>query len=362
MGAHSRDCPNERRIMELALRAVDKGITRGTMALVHDVIENVSAIVDPVYLVGGSVRDALMGRSCADFDFSTPLGPDLIEAAVKAAGRRPYLMGKRFGTVAFRLDGLTVEVTTFRSESYREGSRQPSVEFLSDLEQDLSRRDFTINAMAFHGDELIDLVGGVEDLEAGLVRAVGDPMARFSEDPLRMLRAARFVSQLGFHIDSRTCRAATKLAPRILFVARERWMIELDRLLVGPGAEAALRLLAETGLMRFMLPEIGVQTSMGRSDGGDGSLFDHTVEAVVGAPDDATERWGALLRHVAAPYVSSRVSSQPIGPEPTEADSHSDLALLGGEIVERTALYLKWSNRRREDVKRLVVASGSDRR
>ena len=337
------------------------------MALVHDVIESVSAIVDPVYLVGGSVRDALMGRECADFDFSTPLGPDAIEQSIRAAGRRPYLMGKRFGTVAFRLDGLTIEVTTFRSESYTEDSRRPSVEFLPDLEQDLGRRDFTINAMARHGDELIDLFGGRADLEAGTVRAVGDPVERFLEDPLRMLRAARFVSQLDFCIDEQTRLAATELSPRILFVARERWMIELDQLLMGPGVESALRLLADTGLMRFLLPEIGLQRTIWQGSGeGARSLFDRTVEAVSSAPNEITARWAALLRDVASPYLATSELAAPdlAAPDPVAPElsreavgdgARSDKALLGSEIVERTALYLKWSNRRREDVKRLVA-------
>jgi poly(A) polymerase len=322
------------------------------MALAREVIQSVSAIVDPVYLVGGSVRDALMNRECADFDFATPLGADLIEQAVRAAGRRPYLMGKRFGTVAFRLDGLTVEVTTFRSESYAEDSRRPKVEFLSDLEHDLSRRDFTINAMAQRDDELIDLFGGRKDLESRLIRAVGDPIARFSEDPLRMLRAARFVSQLDFRIDERTRLAAVVLAPRILTVARERWMIELDLLLKGPGVEESLRLLVETGLMRFLLPEIGLQEALPQAGAEDGvSVFDNTVEEVGSAPTEITARWAALLRDVAAPYVTTRSADR----EPSPGSADSDKALLGAEIVERTARYLKWSNRRREDVKRLVA-------
>jgi poly(A) polymerase len=345
-----------------------RGAARGSMAQVRDIIESVSAIVEPVYLVGGSVRDALMGRECTDFDFSTPLGPDAIEQAVRAAGRRPYLMGKRFGTVAFRLEDLTIEVTSFRSENYREGSRRPSVEFLPDLEQDLSRRDFTVNAMALHGDELIDLSGGQADLEAGLVRAVGDPTARFSEDPLRMLRAARFVSQLDFEIDSRTRQAAAGLADRILFVARERWMIELDRLLVGPGVEAALSLLADTGLLRFLLPEIGLQTHIARdTQQGARSVFDLTVEAVGSAPTEITARWAALLRDAAVPYLDT---PQVIAPDPAESRAGRespgdracrDRALLGAEIVERTALYLKWSNRRREAVKQLVAEDSAPR-
>jgi tRNA nucleotidyltransferase/poly(A) polymerase len=310
-----------------------------------EIVERVSAIIDPVYLVGGSVRDALMDRPCADFDFSTPLSADLIEQSVRAAGRRPYLMGKRFGTVAFRFDAITVEVTTFRSERYTEGSRRPSIEFLPDLEQDLGRRDFTINAMAFHGDDLIDLFGGQTDLAAGIVRAVGNPSERFSEDPLRMLRAARFVSELDFRIDAQTRDAAKGLARAILRVARERWMTELDRLLLGPGVTHGLRLLADTGLLRFLMPEIALQSGIASGDGAR-SLFDDTVDAVGSSPSDLTLRWAALLRDVGAPYLATALG--------VDENTARDQALLGVEIVERTALYLKWSNRRREDVKLLV--------
>jgi tRNA nucleotidyltransferase/poly(A) polymerase len=327
------------------------------MTLADEVIERVSAIVNPVYLVGGSVRDALMGRACTDFDFSTPLGPELIESAVRAAGKRPYLMGKRFGTVAFRLDGFTIEVTTFRSESYLPGSRRPNVEFLPDLERDLGRRDFTMNAMARHGDELIDLFGGRADLEAGLVRAVGDPAERFAEDPLRMLRAARFVSQLDFSLDEGTRLAARELAPAILAVARERWMIELDRLLVGPGVESSLQLLADTRLISFLLPEVGLQSDMVSLDADSSrSLFDETVVAVGSAPNDVTARWAALLMHVGQAYLPEPGA----GEDEFRGGSRRARALLAAEIVERTALYLKWSNRRREEVTRLVAEGQPD--
>jgi len=317
------------------------------MAHIHDVIESVSAILQPVYLVGGSVRDALMGRESADFDFATPLEPDRIEQAIRTAGRRPYLMGKRFGTIAFKLDGMTVEVTSFRSERYSEGSRQPNVEFFADLDEDLSRRDFTINAMAMLGEELVDPFGGEADLRAGLVRAVGDPAERFAEDPLRMLRMARFASQLDFQVDPLTALAAASLASGILSVARERWMIELDHLLLGPGVEPALHLLSETGLIRFLLPEIGLQVGMRtESRPGSGSLFDCTVEAVGSAPPEICARWAALFRDAAVPYL-------PLNPGSDNNDL--DRTLLAREIVERTALYLKWSNQRRETVERLML-------
>jgi poly(A) polymerase len=216
----------------------------------------VEAIVEPVFLVGGSVRDLLMGRPCGDYDFATSRTPDEVDEAVRGAGRRPYLAGKRFGTVGFKIGGHTVEVTTFRAETYVDGSRRPDVRYLDDLGDDLARRDFTINAIALHGDALIDPHGGRADITARIVRTVGDPEERFAEDPLRLLRAARFVSQLTFDVEPATQSGMAENAHRILSVARERRASELDKLLVGPAAVAGLRLLSQTGLVRYLLPEL----------------------------------------------------------------------------------------------------------
>ncbi|NTW28767.1 MAG: hypothetical protein HGA39_05320 [Coriobacteriia bacterium] len=304
-----------------------------------DMYAAVSAIVDPVFLVGGSVRDRLMGRDCSDYDFATPLEPDRVEELIRAAGRRPYLVGKRFGTVALRLDGRVIEITTFRSEAYEEFSRKPRVEFLRDLAEDLRRRDFTVNAIAMRGDgEVIDPWGGRADIDGRVIRAVGDPGARFREDALRMLRAARFAAQLEFTVEPGTVAAMERLAPRILHVARERWVQELDRLLVGLAATDALRLLAETGLLRCMLPELQLQL--------ESDLFARTLAAVDSAPADVTARWAALLGEIAEPY---RRAGRPA--QHAAAAGHD---LLGGELVERIGLYLKWSNDRREAVKALV--------
>ena len=307
----------------------------------------VAKIVSPAYLVGGSVRDALLGRACTDFDFTTPLDPDRIEAAIRASGRRAYLVGKRFGTIAFRLGEHDIEVTTFRRESYTRGNRQPDVEFVSELATDLSRRDFTINAMALDGERLVDPFGGRDDLAAHIVRAVGSPSERFAEDPLRMLRAARFASQLSFEVDGATREAMSELARRILSVACERWMTELDKLLTGPSAPDALRLLAETGLLRYLLPEVQVQVGYDQNSPHHGlDLFEHTL-AVVGAIEpDATLRWAALLHDVGKP--AARVDR----PDRSTYHGHE---LIGTELVERLALYLKWSAKRREDVTRLVL-------
>ena len=306
----------------------------------------VAAVVSPVFLVGGSVRDALLDRASGDFDFTTPLDPDAIEARVREAGRRPYLVGKKFGTVAFKIDGRTVEVTTFRSETYAENTRKPDVEFVAELAQDLSRRDFTINAMAQRGEEIIDLFGGRDDLAAGVIRAVGDARERFAEDPLRMLRAARFSAQLSFEVEPATVAAMQRLAHRILLVARERWVAELDKLLVGPDAADALRLLAETRLLRYLLPEVQLQVGYEQNTRyHDRTLFEHTLGVLEATPEDLTLRWAALLHDIGKPYVRAEK------PGHSTSVSHD---LLGAELVERIALYLKWGNKRRGDVARLV--------
>lgn len=313
---------------------------------VREVYLEVAAIVSPVYLVGGSVRDLLMGRACDDYDFATPLRPDEVEAAVRDAGRRPHLTGKRFGTIGFSVAGRKVEVTTFRAESYTRGSRRPDVEYLDDLGDDLARRDFTVNAIALHGETIVDPCGGRRDIEGRLVRAVGDARARFKEDPLRMLRAARFASQLGFDVETATVAAMHRGAHRILSVARERWVAELDKLLVGPGVAAALRLLADTGLMRYLLPELQLQVGFDQnSPWHDRTLFEHTLTVVGATPPDVTLRWAALLHDCAKPYVRTEKPGR-------STYVHHDA--LGAEIVERTALYLRWSAARRDAVRELV--------
>ena len=310
---------------------------------VHSAVESV---ISPVFLVGGSVRDELMGRDCDDYDFATPLDPDRIEQLVRAAGRRPYLVGKKFGTVGFKIEGCKVEVTTFRAASYVDDTRRPQVEFLTDLSDDLSRRDFTINAMAMDDKMVIDPFGGRADIEARIVRAVGNPRERFKEDPLRMLRAARFASQLGFTVEPATVEAMQRYAHRILNVARERWVAELDKLLVGDDAAPALELLARAHLLRFMLPELSLQIGYDQNSVyHDRTLFEHTVAVVAATPPDVTLRWAALLHDIAKPYVRT---------EKPDRSTYVKHDLLGAEMVERTALYLKWSKARSEAVRELV--------
>jgi poly(A) polymerase len=295
----------------------------------------VEAIIEPVYLVGGSVRDLLMGRPCEDYDFATSHTPDEVEAAVRAAGKRPYLVGKRFGTVAFKVERRIVEVTTFRAESYTQGSRRPEVTYLDDLGDDLARRDFTINAIALHGGTVIDPYGGDADIRARLVRCVGDPPERFAEDPLRLLRAARFASQLEFRVEPATHEAMRRNASHILTVARERRAAELDKLLAGAGAGSGLRLLAETHLLRYLLPELQPLS--------ESAWWEATLTRVTTASAEPAARWAALLAVVAVPFLG------------TGATPHEDSTALSAEIADRIGLGLRWSTARREAVREAVL-------
>lgn len=219
-------------------------------------IKEVAEIIGEVYQVGGSVRDEIMGRTPKDYDFTTPLTPDEMEEKIRAQGLRCYTIGKRFGTVGFKLNGQMIEVTTFREETYTAGSRKPEVTFVRDIETDLSRRDFTMNAIARTVDGgLIDPFNGIEDIDAKIIRAVGDAYERFLEDPLRLLRACRFSSQFGFFVCDDTDEMMGWHAPKILTVSKERWIQEMDKLLLGESFDYGFYQLESSGLARLMFHE-----------------------------------------------------------------------------------------------------------
>jgi len=314
-----------------------------------DAVKAVGNIISPVYLVGGSVRDALLGLVPHDYDFSTPLVPDEIEQRVRAHGLRPILTGKRFGTVGFTLNGMTVEVTTFRLETYRSGSRKPDVVFVDDITNDLSRRDFTINAMALRADgRLVDPFGGQGDLRAQTIRTVGKPFKRFNEDPLRLLRAARFGAQLGFAVEPDTKTQMRKKASKILTVSHERWSRELDTLLLGPHVEQGLQLLADTTLLNFLIPELAIQIGYGQdSPYHELDLWEHTVKTVRLSPRASVIRWAALLHDVGKPYV--RVKNR------RGYSNYSYHELVGAELVTKIGNYLKWSNQQTREIHDLVL-------
>ena len=209
-------------------------------------------------LVGGPVRDALIGRPVHDLDFTTDARPDDIVRVVGPIADAIWDVGRKYGTIGARLGDDTVEITTYRSDSYDGATRKPEVEFGDTLEGDLLRRDFTVNALALRLPKvrLVDPSGGVEDLIAGVITTPSSPQISFGDDPLRMMRAARFTAQLGFTVDEATREAMSSMAERIEIVSAERVRDELSKLLMADEPRRGVELLVETGLADEVIPEI----------------------------------------------------------------------------------------------------------
>lgn len=302
----------------------------------NELINQVKEIISPVYLVGGSVRDLILGREPKDYDFTTPLSPDEIEAKVKAAGRRAYTVGKKFGTIGFKVQvggkWQYIECTTFRSEVYSPGSRKPEVEFVSDLHEDLSRRDFTINSIALDGDSFVDPFGGRLDIIANKIKPVGAAKDRFKDDPLRMLRAARFAAQLGFEVDANTIGIMHKMATSIYSVSRERWVQELDKLLDANNFELGLAVLYRSSVLRFMLPEV-YNVFMAPA------LKEDTISRIASS-GNTDERWAALLYNIGELF--------------TDGSRASDGLHISAEIARGISARLKFSNQRYDTISDLL--------
>ncbi|HLS43896.1 MAG TPA: CCA tRNA nucleotidyltransferase [Ornithinicoccus sp.] len=209
-------------------------------------------------LVGGPVRDAFLGRTSPDLDFTTSAHPDEIEAVLHQWAEQTWDIGRAFGTIGARRGATTLEITTYRADAYDAESRKPVVAFGDNLDDDLVRRDFTVNAMALQLPELVftDPHNGLADLAAGVLTTPHTPQVSFSDDPLRMMRAARFTSQLGLQVTDEVREAMTGMAQRLSIVSAERVRDELSRLLIGADPRAGLELMVDTGLADVVLPEL----------------------------------------------------------------------------------------------------------
>ena len=211
-----------------------------------------------ISLVGGPVRDAFLGRESPDIDLTTSASPDETEALLKTWGSATWDMGRAFGTIGARRGATVVEVTTYRADAYEPESRKPVVAFGTSLEEDLVRRDFAVNAMALRlpSMEFVDPYDGLADLAARRLRTPSAPEVSFSDDPLRMMRAARFAAQLGFHVEPTAFSAMTAMSDRLAIISAERVRDELTKLLLAPSPREGLALLVETGLADHVLPEL----------------------------------------------------------------------------------------------------------
>jgi poly(A) polymerase len=211
-------------------------------------------------LVGGPVRDAILGRLGNDLDFTTDALPKQSEKILEKWADSVWDIGAAFGTVAGKKGEITVEITTYRSESYDSSSRKPDVEFGKSIEADLARRDFTINAMALElttdQPTFIDLFNGVTDLQNKLIKTPGKPEDSFTDDPLRMMRAARFMSQLNFEVDPAIITAIKDMSARLEIISAERIRDEFTKIILSPSPRIGITLLVETGLANYFLPEV----------------------------------------------------------------------------------------------------------
>lgn len=302
---------------------------------------------EQLYLVGGSVRDAFLERRLEDFDFATSARPERVAELLTPWADVVYGVGEAFGTIAARKDGHTVEVTTFRSEVYRDDSRKPSVTFSDNIETDLSRRDFTVNAIALSMDELepVDPHGGLADLAARRLRTPLDPHVSFGDDPLRMLRLFRFQAMLGFTPDPAAAEAVREMADRLSIISAERIRDELSKLLVAPAPGKALALVVATGLADQFLPELPRLAMEQDPQHHHKDVLAHTFAVVDKTSPDLTLRLAAMLHDVGKP------DTREFGPNGVTFHHHE---VVGARMARKRLRELRYPKEVVEDVSQLV--------
>ena len=313
-----------------------------------DALQNAGFVA---FLVGGCVRDLLLEREPADYDVATSATPEEVLKLVPDG----ITVGAQFGVILVQRDGAKVEVATFRSDvGYSDGRHPDRVEYASSPEEDVKRRDFTINGLVMRHDtgEILDYVDGQADLGAGIIRAIGEPDRRLAEDKLRMLRGVRFAARFGYEIEHQTFAAIHKHAREISQVSAERIRDELTKLLAEGAARTGFELLDSSGLLSIILPEIAAMKGVEQPPQyhPEGDVWTHTLLMLQGLPADcpATLAWGVLLHDVGKPatFRSARETGDRI-----RFDGHVDVGLaIGKQILGR----LRFSNDDTEQILSLV--------
>jgi len=311
-------------------------------------------------LVGGSVRDAFRGKPPGDLDLATDARPERVLELTKGWADSTWAAGMAFGTVGLRKGGTVVEITTYRSEHYVPESRKPAVSYGTSLEADLERRDFTINAMAARlpSYEFVDLFGGLRDLARGVLRTPARPADSLTDDPLRMLRAARFAAQLGFSVTPELAAAMTELAPRLSIVSAERLSGELTKLMLaadpaGPGRGIAL--LVDTGVAEHVLPEVPRMRLEADEHYRHKDVYRHSLtvleqaiglEGRYGLGPDLVLRLAALLHDIGKPRTRSLL------PDGRVAFHHHEV--VGAQLARSRLAALRFPKELVTDVSRLI--------
>lgn len=300
-----------------------------------------------IALVGGPVRDAMLGRHHNDLDLTTSARPEQTERLLKGWADAMWDMGRDFGTIGCRKGEWQVEITTYRSESYDPSSRNPDVAFGDTLAGDLGRRDFTVNAMAVRlpGREVEDPHGGVLDLAHRVLRTPGTPEDSFSDDPLRMMRAARFAAQLGFEVDESVVAAMTAMAERIEIISAERVRDELVKLVMGPYPRRGLTLLVDTGLAELVLPELPALALERDEHHRHKDVYEHTLTVLEQAIDQEQERFGGpdlVSRLAALMHDVGKPRTRRFLDDGTVTFHHHDV--VGAKLTRKRMKALRFSN------------------
>lgn len=302
---------------------------------------------EQLFLVGGSVRDAFLGRELEDFDFATSARPERVAELLEDWADVVYKVGQAFGTIAAIKDGHTVEVTTFRNEVYRNESRKPVVTFSDDVETDLGRRDFTVNsiAMSMTDMEAVDPFGGLSDLASQILRTPLDPEVSFGDDPLRMLRLFRFQAMLGFTPDEKAVEAVRRMADRLEIISAERIRDELSKLLTAPAPGTALELVVSTGLADHFIPELSRLAMEQDPFHRHKDVLAHTFAVVDKTSPDLVLRLAALLHDIGKP------ETREFGPRGVTFHHHE---VVGARITRRRLKTLRYPKEIVDDVGKLV--------
>ena len=323
-----------------------------------------------LYLVGGSVRDAVLGRLTTDLDFTTDARPEQVQRILRPWADAMWDTGIDYGTVGAGKDGLRLEITTFRADAYDQVSRNPAVRFGDSLVDDLVRRDFTVNAMAVRitaegAGEFLDPLGGLSAVRDRILDTPAEPSVSFGDDPLRMLRAARFVSQLEFGVAPRVRAAIVDMAPQLARITVERVAVELDKMLLGADPVAGIELMVQTGMGEVVLPEIGAMQMAIDEHHQHKDVYQHSLKVLrqaialegsggqersdsgeASGGQDLVLRWAALLHDIGKPATRRHESDGGV--------SFHHHEVVGAKMVRKRMRALKYSKQMVDDVSQLV--------